>query len=199
MDMKKILQAMDGASTQPVEGANDMSKFLSIVDKNANVQVLNEGNPHKVSLPVQMAMQHYQEPVAKATPRTRLIDKYFTEAETIILQKKQEEKMLLKQYAQVIAERVLMKENFNPNASPNPGFKPTAGPGMMSSVAEDNTPDAITVDVPLMIRLMEYAREDAQDDMALHNVAEKLIALASEGKTLSMDDYDSIVGNEENE
>lgn len=98
---------------------------------------LEEGaNPHKVTLPVQMAMQHYQQPSATVKPRTRLIDKYFTEAEATILQKKQEEKMLLKQYAQVIAERVLTKDNFNPNMSPNPGFKPTAGPGIMSSVAE---------------------------------------------------------------
>jgi hypothetical protein len=161
---------------------------------------LEEGaNPHKVTLPVQMAMQHYQQPSAKVKPRTRLIDKYFTEAEATILQKKQEEKMLLKQYAQVIAERVLMKENYNPNMSPNPGFKPTAGPGIMSSVAEDNAPDAITVDVPLMIRLMEYAREDASTDMDLHNIAEKLIELSADGRTLSMDDYESVVGNEENE
>ena len=71
---------------------------------------LEEGaNPHKVTLPVQMAMQHYQQP-ATIQPRTRLIDKYFVEAETAILQKKQEEKLLLRQYAQVIAERVMMKE-----------------------------------------------------------------------------------------
>ena len=71
---------------------------------------LEEGaNPHKVTLPVQMAMQHYQQP-ATLKPRTRLIDKYFVEAETAILQRKQEEKLLLRQYAQVIAERVMMKE-----------------------------------------------------------------------------------------
>jgi hypothetical protein len=161
---------------------------------------LEEGaNPHKVTLPVQMAMQHYQQPSATVKPRTRLIDKYFTEAEATILQKKQEEKMLLKQYAQVIAERVLMKENFNPKISPNPGFKPTAGPGIMSSVAEDNALDTITVDVPLMIRLMEYAREDAQTDVELHDIAEQLVALSNEGKTLSMSDYESIVSNKINE
>jgi hypothetical protein len=94
-----------------------MSKFLTIVKKN-DVKILNEGsNPHKVTLPVQMAMQHYQQPSEKTAPRTRLIDKYFTESEATILQKKQEEKMLLRQYAQVIAERVLMKENSNPNKS----------------------------------------------------------------------------------
>ena len=54
MDMKKILQALDGASQKPVEGSSDMKKF---------VQIVNEGtNPHKVSLPVQMAMNHYQKP-----------------------------------------------------------------------------------------------------------------------------------------
>ena len=35
MDMKRILQAFDSASTKPVEGANDMSKFLRIVDEAA--------------------------------------------------------------------------------------------------------------------------------------------------------------------
>jgi hypothetical protein len=110
MDMKKILQAMDSASTKPVKGTNDMSKFLTIVKKN-DVKILNEGsNPHKVTLPVQMAMQHYQQPALKSVPRTRLIDKYFTEAEANLLQKQQEKKAILKQYSQVIAERVLMRE-----------------------------------------------------------------------------------------
>lgn len=37
MDMKKILQAFDGATTKPrAPGANDMKKFLSIVNENAN-------------------------------------------------------------------------------------------------------------------------------------------------------------------
>jgi hypothetical protein len=60
-----------------------------------------------------------------------------------------------------------------------------------------NPRDIITVDVPLFIRLLEYAREDAQTDMDLHDVAEKIISLASSGKTLTMDDYSSIVGSQE--
>ena len=55
--------------------------------------------------------------------------------------------------------------------------------------------DKITVDVPLMIRLLEYAREDAQTDMDLHNVAEQLIALSQSGRTLSMQEYDTIVSS----
>jgi hypothetical protein len=41
---------------------------------------------------------------------------------------------------------------------------------------------------------MEYARKDAQDDMDLHHVAEKLVELGAGGKTLGMSDYDAIVG-----
>jgi hypothetical protein len=60
-----------------------------------------------------------------------------------------------------------------------------------------NPRDIITVDVPLFIRLLEYAREDAQTDMDLHDVAENIISLATSGKTLTMDDYSSIVGSQE--
>ena len=60
-----------------------------------------------------------------------------------------------------------------------------------------NQRDTITVDVPLFIRLLEYAREDAQTDMDLHNVSENTISLALSGKTLTMKDYDMIVGSPE--
>jgi hypothetical protein len=62
-----------------------------------------------------------------------------------------------------------------------------------------NPQDKITVDVPLFIRLLEYAREDAKTDMDLHNVAENIIRLSENGETLSMKDYDAIVGATEEE
>ena len=58
---------------------------------------------------------------------------------------------------------------------------------------EENPTDAISMDIPLLIRMLEYAKEDAQTDMDLHKVAENLIALAKEGKTLTMDDYSKAV------
>ena len=60
-----------------------------------------------------------------------------------------------------------------------------------------NQRDTITLDVPLFIRLLEYAREDAQSDMDLNSVTENAISLALSGKTLTMDDYSSIVGTPE--
>jgi hypothetical protein len=117
MDMKRILQAMDGVATKPVVGANDMTKFLSIVDKN-DVEILNEAkSPHKVALPVQMAMQHYQavqEPVHKPVGRDSIIKKYFHEAELDVQAQHSEKKELMRQYASVIAERVMIKEAANP-------------------------------------------------------------------------------------
>jgi hypothetical protein len=50
-----------------------------------------------------------------------------------------------------------------------------------------NPRDIITVDVPLFIRLLEYAREDAQTDMDLHDLTENIISLSASGKTLSME------------
>jgi hypothetical protein len=62
-----------------------------------------------------------------------------------------------------------------------------------------NLKDTIKLDVPLFIRLLEYAREDAQTDMDLHNVAEKAISLSETGKTLTMSDYEMIVGGSQEE
>ena len=43
MDMKKLLQAMDGISTKPVEGVDSMSKFLSVVTEAERVTDLGDG------------------------------------------------------------------------------------------------------------------------------------------------------------
>ena len=57
----------------------------------------------------------------------------------------------------------------------------------------ENPTDVASLDIPLLIRIMEYAKEDAQSDMDLHKVAENIIELSKEDKTLTMSDYNSIV------
>ena len=65
--------------------------------------------------------------------------------------------------------------------------------------AVENPKDKVTLDVPLLIRLLEYAREDAKTDMDLHDLTEKLVAMGSEGgRTLSMSDYDQLVPGQNN-
>ena len=177
--MKKILQALDGASSKPVEGSNDMKKFMSIV---------NEGsNPHKVALPVQMAMQHYQETPVTSKPKDTLLKKYFAEAEQEIAKKKAIEEHRLKMYSRRIASRVLGE-----SASIYDIF--TEEPE--EPAVEENPEDTVTMDIPLLIRLLEYAREDAETDMDLHNVTDMLIELSKDGDVLTMDNYDQIVGDQ---
>ena len=66
-------------------------------------------------------------------------------------------------------------------------------------MTQSNPTDTITVDVPLFIRLLEYAREDAKTDIDLHKVTENILALSEEGSTLTMDQYDEIVKDEAKE
>ena len=68
---------------------------------------------------------------------------------------------------------------------------------MENQEQEENKMDVISVDVPLFIRLLEFAREDSTDDMQLHDIAEKLIEMCADGDIAQMDQYDEIVGTKE--
>ncbi len=67
----------------------------------------------------------------------------------------------------------------------------------MQDQEQENQIDVITVDVPLFIRLLEFAREDSTDDAQLHEVATKLVELCQDGDIMTMEQYDEIVGSEE--
>jgi ribosomal protein L29 len=57
---------------------------------------------------------------------------------------------------------------------------------------EDPT-DIIAMDVPLFLRMLEYAREDAEQDIDLHKVTERAIEAVKLRGLLSMEDYQDIV------
>jgi predicted GNAT superfamily acetyltransferase len=59
---------------------------------------------------------------------------------------------------------------------------------------EEDAVDTITMDIPLFLRMLEYSREDASQDMDLHDVTEKANKLGKEKGILSMEDYEEIVG-----
>lgn len=56
-----------------------------------------------------------------------------------------------------------------------------------------NPIDVVTLDVPLFIRLLEFAREDAKDDMALHSVTSRLLRICADGDVANMSHYARIV------
>ena len=60
---------------------------------------------------------------------------------------------------------------------------------MIESITEAiDKMDVVMFDIPLLIRMLEYAREDAKTDMDLHKVVEKLIHIRKKG-VLTMKDY----------
>jgi len=61
--------------------------------------------------------------------------------------------------------------------------------------ADEDSPaqDRITCDVPTFIRLLEFAREDANNDVDLHELTENAIALSKDTGVLTMEDYESLV------
>jgi hypothetical protein len=75
-------------------------------------------------------------------------------------------------------------------------YEEKRGAAIEKNIKEVEQPDAIdivTLDVPLFIRMLEYAKEDAADDMDLHELATKTIALSKQRGILSMEDYEALI------
>ena len=167
MEMQDILRILQaGDSTSPASDTKPLTESANDL--------------HKISHPVRMAMQHYS-PVDQLTPTVKesKFKKFYHQVEEEIVQEQVAKKQRLNQYAQVIAEKV-------------------SGHIVKKKTMSESTDsiDTVTVDIPLLIRLLEYSREDAKTDMDLHNVAEQMIALSKQNKVLSMEHYDAIVGEQ---
>ena len=99
-----------GADNLQTTVQENIDKFLSIVKKN-DVKILNESRgPHKVALPVQMTMQHYQKIETAPAKKSLGISKYLHKVEEELAEQQAHKRQLINQYASTVAERVLMKE-----------------------------------------------------------------------------------------
>lgn len=56
----------------------------------------------------------------------------------------------------------------------------------------ENAVDTVTLDIPLLTRILELAREDVKSDADLHILLTSIIELKNKG-VLTMQDYDAIV------
>lgn len=59
--------------------------------------------------------------------------------------------------------------------------------------------DVLTMDIPLFLRLLEYAKEDAKTDLDLHYVSENALKCMQGKDKLSMDCYENIIPSKEQE
>ena len=133
MDMKKILQAVDGVASKPVEGANDMKKFLSVVTE-------GKGPLNRLTAAESMAVNQYTAPKTRETitspilnvakdAKPSMVGKYFKQVEEEFA----ESKTRYKDRARQLAERVI--ERIVPGEEPAPGINRLTG--------KPNVPDAM--------------------------------------------------------
>ena len=66
-------------------------------------------------------------------------------------------------------------------------------PPMGNSNSAKKYAPCIRVDIPLMIRLLEFAREDASSDMDLHVLTANMLEESEGGRVLTMADYEELV------
>jgi hypothetical protein len=126
MDMKKLLQAVDGASKKPVVASDDMKKFVSIIRE-------GKGPLNRPTSAEAIAIQHYTEtkktitnPVLNVAEDAKpsMIGKYFKTVE----QELKEVAARPNERARQLAERVI--ERVVPNADgslPDPGINRLTG------------------------------------------------------------------------
>jgi hypothetical protein len=142
MDMKKILEAMDGVKAKAEVNSSDMKKFLTIVE--------GKGPLNRPTTAESMAMQHYAEPVKKtitnpvlnvqegATPS--MIGKYFKTVE----QELQEAASRPNKYATQLAKRVVERVVGGEEPTP-PGINRLTGKPIEPEPNPTPTPPGLTL------------------------------------------------------
>jgi len=186
MDMKKILQALDSTASKPVEGSDSMKKFLSVVTEGSN--------PHKVALPVQMAMQHYAEPVVaqpktikevKKTAMSSMLYQYYTNAEQRLAEEDNVKKEIISEQARRIADRILKRkeeqtvaESFNPEYDDEAGMAQgslhtlkRAVDGLMNTIEDkENLPEwcqeKISLAEDYLVTVWDYLQSEKEQGMS---------------------------------
>ena len=54
--------------------------------------------------------------------------------------------------------------------------------------------DHVSLDIPLLIRILEHVREGVDNDVEIHDIVERMVSIRQKG-VLTMDDYEHIAGN----
>ena len=122
MDMKKILQAFDGASSKkPAEGSNDMKRFMQIVEGKGPLNRLTQAE--SIVMQDQPAKKTITNPVLNIEKNAKpsMIGKYFKTIQEEISELDQKNK----NRARLIAERVI--ERVTPGQETPPGINRLTG------------------------------------------------------------------------
>ena len=75
----------------------------------------------------------------------------------------------------------------------HPAIMPVGMRPKMTNETPENEEDVVKFNIPLILKLLEWAREESSKDMELHIVVERMIELSENGDTLTMTEYPEIV------
>lgn len=109
--MKKILQAVDGASPKkPAEGSNDMKKFMRIVEGKGNLNRLTQAESIIIQEP---STKTITSPVLNISKDAKpsMIGKYFKTIQEELLEAEERSKDRASMIAQRVTERVMPKDD----------------------------------------------------------------------------------------
>ena len=187
--MKKLLQVLDSAAVESKPDSNGMKKFMSIVSEE-----------HKV----------VPKPVAESKQTTSTkkhatgVGVYFEQVEAEHANKETQKSQAVKDLAEAAVHRMggsrhhasKFHSHLSKSKKLSPSVRSAAKKHSRFALNSELTgADSVTLDIPLFIRLLEYAREDAQSDADLHSLVERAIQLSGSESVLSMDDYPALVNN----
>jgi len=118
MDMKKILKAVDNASSnKPAEGSNDMKRFMHIVESNNRLtqaeNFIIQESPRPITQPMLNKNKNYN---------PNMIGKYFRTVETELAESQQRKEDRATRLAKRVTERVTI----GADGKVTGGFKPSA-------------------------------------------------------------------------
>jgi hypothetical protein len=162
MDMKKILQVMDGAAAKPVAGGvNDMKRFVSIIRE-------GKGPLNRPTAAESIAIQHYSEKPAITSPvlnvaedaKPSMIGKYFKAVEQELAESNGRYKDRADQLAGIVAKKVMERVTIGPDGKITGGILGT--PAAPAAPAEPAAPEAPKPLVGGSLPTVDAANREAQ-------------------------------------
>jgi len=165
MDMKKILQAIDGAASKPVEGVDSMSKFVKVVRE-------GQGPLNRLTQAESIAVYHNDSVEERETitspvlnvatgAKPSMIGKYFKAVENELAESNSRYKDRADQLAGIVAKKVM--ERVVPNADgslPDPNINRLTG--KPNTPAEPSAPEAPKPLVGGSLPTVDAANREAQ-------------------------------------
>lgn len=205
MDMKSLLQVLDNLSstidtTKKSEHPSQLSKYITLVEENNQKEkTLKQKEINKKAISIAKKIMIKEE--------VNNIDQYdyFLSDLMVALELATDAirnpKLRKKYFDYLEKKRAQYGETYSialhkgvKNAREHQKAHPLEHDRVNSLIEEEDEIDKISMDVPLFIRMLEYAREDAKNDVELHKITERMLTLSKNKDILSINDYDTIVG-----